>query len=59
MKHTYGIVDLGMLEMKAYKRLHKDAYLGVFDYKSFVTYESCIMDKLPKSLFSGTREQVM
>ena len=33
------------------QKMHKDAYLGVFDYESFMTSESCIMGKLPKSLF--------
>ena len=31
--------------------MHKDAYLGAFDYESFATFESCIMGKLPKSPF--------
>ena len=31
------------------QKLHKDAYSGEFDYESFATCESCIMDKLPKS----------
>ena len=39
------------------QKLHKDAYLGAFDYESFVTCESCIMGKLPKSPFSGIGEQ--
>ena len=38
------------------QKLHKDAYLGAFDYESFATCESCIMGKLLKSPFSGTRE---
>ena len=37
--------------------MHKDAYLGAFDYESFVTCESCIMGKLPKSLLSGIGER--
>ena len=37
--------------------MHKDAYLGAFDYESFATYESCIMGKLPKSAFSGIGER--
>ena len=39
------------------QKLHKDAYLGAFDYESFVTCESCIMGKLPKSPFSGIGER--
>ena len=35
------------------QKLHRDAYLGAFDYESFATCESCIMGKLPKSPFSG------
>ena len=38
--------------------MHRDVYLGEFDYESFITCESCIMGKLPKSLLSRTREQV-
>ena len=34
------------------QKLHKDAYLGAFDYESFATCESCIMGKLPKYPFS-------
>ena len=39
------------------QKLHKDAYLGAFDYESFATCESCIMGKLPKSPFSGIGER--
>ena len=39
------------------QKLHKDAYLGAFDYESFATFESCIMGKLPKSPFSGIGER--
>ena len=39
------------------QKLYKDAYLGAFDYESFATCESCIMGKLPKSLFSGIGER--
>ena len=34
------------------QKLHRDAYLGVFDHESCATCESCIMGKLPKSPFS-------
>ena len=37
-------------------KLHKDAYLGSFDNESFALCESCIMDKLSKSPFSGNAE---
>ena len=40
------------------QKLHNDAYLGEFDYESFETYESYIMGKLFKSLFSGIGERV-
>ena len=39
------------------QKLHKDAYLGAFDYESFATCESCIMGKLAKSPFSGIGER--
>ena len=39
------------------QKLHKDAYLGAFDYESFATCESCIMGELPKSPFLGIRER--
>ena len=39
------------------QKLHKDAYLGAFDYESCTTCESCIMGKLPKSPFSGIGER--
>ena len=39
------------------QKLHKDAYLGAFDYESFATCKSCIMGKLPKSPFIGIGEQ--
>ena len=39
------------------QKLHKDAYLGAFDYESFATCEACIMGKLPKPPFSGIGER--
>ena len=39
------------------QKLHKDAYLGAFDYESFATCESYIICKLPKSSFSRIGEQ--
>ena len=46
-----GYVGNGILQ-----KLHRDAYLGVFNYELFGTYESCIMGKLSKSLFLGHGE---
>ena len=37
--------------------MNKDTYLGAFHYESFVTFESCIIDKLPKSPISGIGER--
>ena len=48
---------LGHVGDERLQKLHKDAYLGTFDYESFATCESCIMCKLPKSPFSGIGEQ--
>ena len=39
------------------QKLHKDAYLRAFDYESFVTCKSYIIDKLSKSPFLGIRER--
>ena len=49
--HRLGHVGGGRLQ-----KVHRDAYLGEFNYELFITYESCIMDKFPKSPFSRTRE---
>ena len=45
--------------MKDYKSCNKldNQMHPKFYYKSFATCESCIMYKLPKTLFSRTREQ--
>ena len=43
---------IGHVGNRRLQKLHKDAYLGAFDYESFATYESCIMGKLLKSPFS-------
>ena len=48
---------LGHVGDRRLHKLHKDAYLGAFDYASFATYESCIMGKLPKSPFSRIGER--
>ena len=48
---------LGHVGDERLQKLHKDAYLGTFDYESFATCESCIMGKLPKSPFLGIGEQ--
>ena len=47
---------LGHVGDRRLQKLDKDAYLGAFDYESFVTCESCIIGKLPKSPFSGHGE---
>ena len=59
MKPTYDIVDLEMFVMKDYKSCNKldNQMNSKFDYESFVIYESCIMDRLLKSLCSRTGEQ--
>ena len=48
---------LGHVGDERLQKLHKDAYLGAFDYESFATCESCITGKLPKSPFSGIGER--
>ena len=39
------------------QKLYEEAYLDAFDYESFTTCESCIMSKLPKSLFPGLESE--
>ena len=48
---------LGHVGDERLEKLHKDAYLGAFDYESFITCQYCIMDKLPKSPFAGIGER--
>ena len=43
---------LGHIGNRRLQKSHKDTYLGAFNYELFVTCESCIMGKLPKSPFS-------
>ena len=40
------------------QKLLKDGYLDPFDYESYITYESCLCEKLTNSPFSRTRERV-
>jgi hypothetical protein len=39
------------------KRLHTDGLLESLDFESFDTCEPCLMDKMIKTLFSGTMER--
>ena len=39
------------------KKLHADGLLESLDYESFDTCEPCLMGKMTKTLFSGTRER--
>ena len=38
-------------------KLHKDGYLGSFDWESFEQCESCLLGKMAKSPFSKKDEQ--
>ena len=48
---------LGHIGVKGMKKLHADGLLELFDYESLDTYEPCLMGKMTKTLFSGTRER--
>ena len=48
---------LGHIHKRRIEKLLKDEYLDPFDYESYVTYESCLHEKLTNSPFSGTKER--
>ena len=43
---------LGHIGEERVHKLHKDRYLNLFDYESFVTCESCLAGKMINSPFS-------
>jgi hypothetical protein len=48
---------LGHINEKRIKRLHKDGLLNSFDFKSFDTCESCLLEKMTKAPFTGQSER--
>ena len=47
---------LGHIGVKPMKKLHVDGLLESLDYESFDTCKPCLMGKMTKTPFSGTRE---
>ena len=48
---------LGHINERRLTRLHKDGYLGSFDWESIEQCESCLCDKMTKSPFTGKGER--
>jgi hypothetical protein len=48
---------LGYVGLKRMKKLHNDGLLGSLDFDSFGTYESCLLCKMLRTLFTGTVER--
>jgi hypothetical protein len=44
---------LGYINNKCIERLHKNGLLNSFYFKSFDTYESCLLSKMIKAPFTG------
>jgi hypothetical protein len=53
IQHFY----LGHINKKRIEKLHKDGLLNSFDFESFDTYESYLLDKMTKALFTGQSER--
>ena len=50
---------LGHIGIKRMKKLHKDGLLELVDYDSFDTCEPCLIGKMTKTPFSGTRNELL
>ena len=48
---------LGHIGVKRMKKLHKDGFSESLGYESFDACEPCLLGKMTKTPFSGTREQ--
>ena len=48
---------LGHIGVKRIKKLHSGGLLESLDFESFDTCEPCLIDKMTKTLFSGTMER--
>jgi hypothetical protein len=49
---------LGHINEKHIERLHKDGLLSSFDFESFETCESCLIEKMTKAPFTSQSERV-
>ena len=47
---------LGHIGERRISKLHRDGLLDSFDYESFEVYESCLLGKMTKALFTGQGE---
>jgi hypothetical protein len=47
---------LGHINEKRIERLHKDGLLNSFDFESFDTCKSCLLEKMTKAPFTGQSE---
>ena len=52
-KRFFGIVDFGHINKTRLTKMHKEGYLNPFDYESYVTCESCLINKMTKLSFTG------
>jgi putative heme degradation protein len=48
---------LGHIDEKHIERLHNDGLLSSFDFESFDTCESCLLEKMTKTPFTGQSER--
>jgi hypothetical protein len=48
---------LAHINEKYIERLHKDGLLSSFDFESFDTCESCLLEKMTKTPFTGQSER--
>ena len=48
---------LGHISQNRMKRLHNDGLLTSFDFKSYKTYESCLLGNMTKAPFIGVPER--
>lgn len=48
---------LGHINEKRISKLHQNGLLNSFDYESFDTCEFCLLEKMTKTLFTGSSER--
>ena len=48
---------LGHISKKHFSKLHQNRLLNSFDYESFETCESCLLEKMTKTPFTGQSER--
>lgn len=49
---------LSHINERRMEKLHKDSFLALFDFESFYTCESCLLDKMTKTSFTSQSERV-